>query len=216
MTPPPAPPRRASPSTVRRLSLYLRALDTLAAEGVGTVSSQGLAERSGTTPAQVRKDLSLFGSFGRRGMGYEVPDLLHRVRAILGLDRRWPVALVGAGRIGSALFAYPLFRERGFEIRAVFDNDPAKIGSCREGLEVRPVTELPCLIRERGIEIGIITVPAHAAQAIATVLVESGVRGILNFAPTRLHLPPEIEVNEVSLSMELEALSFALAARERP
>jgi redox-sensing transcriptional repressor len=182
-------------------------------DGVGTVSSSALADRVGTTAAQIRKDLSAFGSFGTRGLGYAVADLHTRIRAILGLDRNWSVALVGAGRIGSALFAYPRFLERGFRIVAILDEDPAKIGRSWGGQTVRPASELEGVIRAEGVEIVILAVPASAAPELATRAVAAGARGILNFAPVRLRVPEGVEVNNVNLAVELEAISHVLGAR---
>jgi redox-sensing transcriptional repressor len=207
------PNRPVSESTVRRLSLYLRTLEGLAAQGDSTVSSGALAERAGTSSAQVRKDLSSFGTFGTRGLGYPVERLHARIREILGLDRDWRVALVGAGRIGSALHAYPHFRERGFRIVAILDDDPRKVGRVWEGTPVRPAEELESIVAGEGIEILILAVPASAAQDLAERATAAGVRGILNFAPVRLRLPGSVEVNNVNLAVELEALSHALAGR---
>jgi redox-sensing transcriptional repressor len=208
-------PRRVSETTVRRLSLYLRTLERLLEEEERHLSSSELAERAGTTAAQVRKDLSAFGSFGTRGKGYPVADLHLRIRSILGLDRPWQVALVGAGRIGSALHAYPHFRDRGFRIVGILDDDPAKVGKRWGEVRIRPASELEALVREEGVEIVILAVPAGAAQPLAERAVEAGVRGILNFAPIRLRLPPEVEVNDVNLAVELEAISHVLAGRDR-
>lgn len=209
-------PRSVSASTVRRLSLHLRTLEGLLAQGIETVSSEVLAERAGTSAAQVRKDLSSFGSFGTRGLGYPVEDLLDRVRTILGLHRPWTVALVGAGRIGSALFAYPHFRERGFRIVAILDEDPAKIGQRWGEVTVGSVEHLESEVAEQRVEILILAVPAPAAQALAERGAAAGIRAVLNFAPVRLRLPPEIEVNNVNLAVELEALSHALVTRPPP
>lgn len=199
-----------SDSTIRRLSLYLRALEGLDDQAEPTVSSRRLAELAGTSAAQVRKDLSRFGSFGKRGLGYSVAPLQNHLRDILGLQRRWPVVLVGAGRIGSALFEYPYFRERGFEIVAVVDRDPAKVGRRWNGVKIQSVEALPTLVRECRAELGILAIPATDAQAAAEALVDAGVRGILNFAPVQLHLGSHVVVNEVNLTLEMEALSFAL------
>ncbi len=204
-----------SDSTIRRLSLYLRVLEELNEASEPTVSSRRLAELAGTSAAQVRKDLSRFGSFGKRGLGYAVDPLERHLREILGLQRRWPVVLVGAGRIGSALFEYPYFRERGFEIVAVVDRDPAKVGRRWNGVKIEPVESLSKVVRELGTELGILAIPADDAQATAEALVNAGIRGILNFAPVQLHLRPEIVVNEVNLTLELEALSFALHGSSR-
>jgi redox-sensing transcriptional repressor len=206
--------KKISDSTVRRLSHYLRSLEGFQEPG-GTVSSEELAARGQTTAAQVRKDLSHFGSFGKRGLGYQVDELRTRLRRILGLDRTWRVALVGAGRIGLALFEYPAFRARGFECAAIFDADPEKIGTERGGQTVRDPAEFEEAVRELGIEIVILAVPAGAAQEMAKRAVDAGVRGILNFAPIRLNVPPRVPVEDVNLVMELEALSFALSQGER-
>jgi len=211
----PTSSRRISESTVRRLSLYLRSLEDLESTGEETVSSQELARRVGTTAAQVRKDLSSFGSFGKRGLGYAVAPLRERVTDILGLDRAWPVVLVGAGRIGSALFAYPHFRSRGFHIVAVVDRDPDKVERNWNGIRIEPVDRLATLVQELRVELGILAVPGDVAQEVAEALVAAGVRGILNFAPAQLHLPRDIVVNDVNLTLEMEALSFALQARIR-
>lgn len=206
--------RKIAESTVRRLSLYLRSLEALEREGRETVSSEELAQRGATTAAQVRKDLSHFGSFGKRGLGYDVPDLARRLRKILGISRPWRVALVGAGRIGSALFAYEGFRRRGFEFVAVVDADPAKVGRTWDGLRIRSVEELEATLRQAEVEIAVLAVPAEVAQETAERIVDAGVRAILNFAPVQLRLPDEARVKDVNLVVELEALSFALSRGE--
>jgi redox-sensing transcriptional repressor len=202
--------KKVSESAVGRLSLYLRLLVAMAEAGVRTVSSEELASRSGTTAAQVRKDLSQFGTFGKRGLGYSVVDLVERLRGILGLERRWPVALVGAGRIGAALFSYETFRQQGFNIEAVFDSDPAKVGARWNGVRVQADAELESVLAARGIELAVVAVPASAAQAVVDRLVRAGVRGILNFAPTRLDVPPSVVVKSVDMTVEMERLSYAL------
>ncbi len=202
--------RRIPESTVRRLSHYLRSLEDLGTEEGHTVSSEELAQRGQTTAAQVRKDLSHFGSFGKRGLGYRVDELRVRLRQILGVDRTWRVALVGAGRIGSALFAYPDFNVRGYDVVAVFDNDPAKVGRRWGDVTIRDVRELETVIRDTGVELAILAVPGPAAQDLAERAVKAGVKGILNFAPIRLRVPSHVPVEDVSLVMELEALSFAI------
>jgi redox-sensing transcriptional repressor len=201
---------KISESTVRRLSLYLRYLQEAEAKGEETISSEALASRGGTTSAQVRKDLSVFGSFGKRGLGYSVPELLRAVEEILGLHRRWRVALVGAGKIGSALFSYRNFQRRGFDIVAVFDTDEAKIGTVWSELRVRPDSEMERVLEEEGIEIVVIAVPAVGAQAVVDRVVDSGVRGILNFAPVRLRVPDTVSLRNVDMVMEMEGLTFAL------
>jgi redox-sensing transcriptional repressor len=175
------------------------------------VSSEELAEGGGTTAAQVRKDLSQFGSFGKRGLGYGVRELGSRLRGILGLDHRWRVVLVGAGRIGSALFEYPNFSTRGFDCVAVVDADPAKVGQAWGSIRIRPADELEAVVRDSGAELLILAVPPEAAQAVATRAVAAGARGILNFAAVTLRVPEGVPVTNVNLVMELEALSFALS-----
>jgi redox-sensing transcriptional repressor len=205
--------RKIADSTVRRLSLYLRYLEEFETEGQATVSSEALATRGGTTSAQVRKDLSFFGSFGKRGLGYPVGELSERLRQILGLNRRYRVVVVGAGKIGSALVQYRGFRARGFDIVALFDSDPAKVGRAYDGLVVRDVLELDQALAIESPDIGIIVVPGDQAQAVADRLVVGGVRAVLNFAPAPLHVPDAVALKNVNLALELEALSFALASR---
>lgn len=205
--------KRIADSTVRRLSLYLRFLEEFEHQGQGTVSSEALATRGGTTSAQVRKDLSFFGSFGKRGLGYPVADLAGKLRGILGLDRRYRLAVVGAGKIGSALVQYRGFRQRGFDIVAIFDNDPAKAGRTFDGMEVRASNELESRLCTDPVDIGVIVVPGDQAQAVADRLVKCGVKAILNFAPAQLSVPDDIALKNVNLALELEALSFALANR---
>ena len=204
-----------SDSTVRRLSSYLRVLDEFDREAEGLVSSQRLAEKSGVTPAQVRKDLSYFGSFGRRGLGYSVAHLKTEIRAILGLDRRWRVALVGAGNIGSALFAYKEFSRQGFDIVAVFDDAPDRIGQKLGELVIQGMDEFERMCRLREVEIGVIATPSRDAQQIADLMVRVGLRGILNFAPRKLFLPDTVALRTVNMAIELESLSFALAQAEQ-
>lgn len=202
--------REVAASTVRRLSLYLQFLDECDRRGLATVSSSALAERGGASPAQVRKDLSFFGSFGRRGVGYSVPLLAGRLREILGLVRRYRVILVGAGRVGAALAAYPGFRSRGFDVVAVYDADPARIGTAVDGLVVRGSELLESDLMSEPADIAVIATPAGAAQGVADRLVRAGVRGLLNFAPVSLAVGPGVTVSEVNMALELEALSYAL------
>jgi len=201
---------KISESTVRRLSLYLRYLQEAHARGQETISSEDLALRGGTTSAQVRKDFSFFGSFGKRGLGYSVPELLKALEEILGLHRHWNVALVGAGKIGSALFSYRNFQSRGFEIKAVFDSDPAKIGQPWGELRVLPDAGMERVLVEKGIEIAIVAVPAAAAQGVVDRVVASGVRAVLNFAPARLRVPEHVALRSVDMVVEMEGLTFAL------
>jgi len=202
--------KKISDSTVRRLSHYLRLLNAVEEAAVTTVSSDELARWGGTTAAQVRKDLSVFGSFGKRGMGYAVGELAAELRNILGLDREWGVALIGAGRLGLALLSYPSFRERGFHIRAVFDTDPAKVDSVREGVRVRRLGDLERVLAGGDIDIAVLAVPATEAQAVLERLVAAGVRAVLNFAPVALDAPADVQVRNVDLALELEGLSFSL------
>ena len=205
--------RKISESTVRRLSLYLQYLEQTRDQGRTTVSSDELARRSGATSAQVRKDLSFFGSFGKRGMGYEVPALVTRLREILGLERAYRVVLVGAGKIGGALVHYEGFRRRGFEVSAIYDRDPKKIGSRSNGLVVRDVKQLEADLKKEPTDIGIVVTPGEAAQEVADRLVRAGVKALLNFAPVQLKVPRDVEVKTVNMAQELEALSYSLANR---
>ena len=197
-------------ATVARLPLYLRALHALADEGVTRVSSDELAARVGGagSPAKVRKDLSCLGSYGTRGVGYDVEQLVASISTELGLARRWPVVLVGVGNLGHALAGYGGFASRGFAIAALFDADPARIGEVVGGLTVRPMAELPEVVREQGGAIGVIATPAEAAQDVSDELVAAGVRSILNFAPTGLQVPDGVDVRKVDLAVELQILSF--------
>ncbi|MGH7754478.1 MAG: redox-sensing transcriptional repressor Rex [Gemmatimonadales bacterium] len=207
--------RRIAESTVRRLSLYLRFLEAFEHQGVTTVSSEALAAQGGggTTPAQVRKDLSFFGSFGKRGLGYDVRVLATRIRDILGLKRRYRVALVGAGRVGGALVQYEGFRDRGFEIVAIYDRDPKKIGARWNGLVVRDAAHLEADLKRNPVDIAIVVTPAAAAQDVVDRLVKGGVKGILNFAPTAISVPATVVLKTVNMAQELETLSFALARK---
>jgi redox-sensing transcriptional repressor len=201
--------KKVSESTVTRLSLYLRALGELSADGVQMVASEDLARYCETSAAQVRKDLSFFGTFGKRGQGYSVRELHRALRGILGLERRWRVALVGAGRIGAALMGYRDFERQGFDIVAVFDCDPAKVGVEWHGLRVSADAELDESLR-RAIDIVIVAVPAESAQAVVDRVVAAGIRAVLNFAPTKLRVPADVTVKTVNMAMELEGLSYAL------
>ncbi|HEX5817777.1 MAG TPA: redox-sensing transcriptional repressor Rex [Gemmatimonadales bacterium] len=205
--------RKVADSTVRRLSLYLRFLDDFEGQGVETVSSEALAQRGGTTSAQVRKDLSFFGSFGKRGLGYYVPELAQRLRSILGLGRRYRVAMIGAGKIGSALVQYRGFTQRGFDIVAIFDNDPSKIGTQWNGLTVLPIDRLEQELKAQQVDMAVLVTPGEAAQSVAERVVGQGVKAILNFAPVQLNVPDDVVVKTVNLALELETLSYALTNR---
>lgn len=204
---------RVSESSIRRLSLYLRLLEELSMRGAATVSSDVLARGVGTTSAQVRKDLSLFGSFGKRGLGYSVPALVGRLRDILGLERRYRVVVVGVGKMGSALIRYSGFAERGFRIASAYDVDPAIVGRRLNGVVVRDVQQLAGDLAREPADIAIIATPAEAAQEVAETLARAGVKAILNFAPVPLAVPQDVAVKHVNLALELEALSYALRNR---
>jgi redox-sensing transcriptional repressor len=201
--------------TIRRLSIYSRCLAQLEEDGVKTVSSHELAERFHLNSAQVRKDLAYFGEFGIRGIGYYVGNLRAELSKLLGLDREWRLALVGFGNLGSALFRYRGFARGGFRVAAIVDDDPAKAGRVVDGLAILPVSDMPRAVRQGGVQIGVIAVPAEAAQLVADGLVAAGVRAILNFAPTRLKVPRDVRLQNVDLSIELENLSFHLAQGAR-
>ena len=206
--------RKISESAVRRLSLYLRILEDLERKGRNTVSSEEMSGRSATTAAQVRKDLSLFGSFGKRGLGYAVTELAERLKKILGLDRRWRVALVGVGRIGSALVEYGGFAERGYDVVAIFDSDASKVGGKWGGLCVRDISEFEAVSNDESVEMVILAIPVEAVPSVMEHVEKAGVRGILNFAPTKLKVPLGVAVKDVNMVMELEALSFALSQED--
>jgi len=209
------PVRRIADSTVRRLSLYLRFLEESTERGLVTISSDELARRGGTTSAQVRKDLSFFGSFGKRGLGYSVPELTESLREILGLRRDWQVIIVGAGKIGTALAQYRGFRQRGFHVTAVYDRDPKKIGTRWDTLTVRDMSHIERDIAKDHPDIAVLTTPADEAQSVVDRLVAAGMRALLNFAPIQLQVPSEVTLKNVNMAMELEGLSFALTNRDR-
>lgn len=205
--------RKIAEPTVRRLSLYLRFLEEFEAQGAETVSSSALAQRGGTTSAQVRKDLSFFGSFGKRGLGYSVPELGAKLRDILGLLREYQVIVIGAGKIGSALVQYPGFAQRGFHVSLVYDEDPVKVGSAWNGLTVRDVGTLERDLERQPVDIAILATPAAAAQRLAERLTRAGVKAILNFAPVQLSVAEDVAVKNVNMALELETLSYALRNR---
>ena len=206
--------KRIADSTVRRLSAYLRFLEDFEGRGLTTISSEELARRGGTTSAQVRKDLSFFGSFGKRGLGYSVPELKKELREILGLGRDWRVVIVGAGKIGAALAQYRGFRQRGFSILRAYDSNPAKIGTVVEGMSVSDISHMEKDFARDQPDIVVLTVPAEAAQEVLDRVVRAGVKAVLNFAPTQLQAPPDVTVKTVNMAMELEGLSFALTNRD--
>lgn len=206
--------QKVSASTVRRLSKYYRTLNDLLRDGIEHVSSEELARIDGFTSAQVRKDFAYFGNFGKRGLGYNVIDLRNQIANILGLNRQWNVAIVGAGNIGSALIDYGEFAAHGFNVRLILDNDPRKVGASLKSLIVRDAEALREEFRRENIEIAILAVPADAAQAVAEKVVAAGVRAILNFAPRSLNVPRQVAVRQENTAMELEALTFSIMNRE--
>jgi redox-sensing transcriptional repressor len=206
--------KRIADSTVRRLSIYLRFLEEFEGRGLATVSSEELARRGGTTSAQVRKDLSFFGSFGKRGLGYSVPELSTALREILGLGKEWRVVIIGAGKIGAALAQYRGFRQRGFHIVAAYDTNPEKIGRSLEGIEVRDMAQLERDAAKARPDIAVLAIPSDGAQGVLDRLVKAGIKAVLNFAPSQLHAPADVTVKSVNMAMELEGLSFALTNRE--
>ena len=179
------------------------------------MSSEELARDGGTTGAQVRKDLSQFGSFGKRGTGYDTARLAEHLRGILGLDRRWRVLLVGAGRIGAALFEYPNFARRGYDCVAIVDDDPVKMGQRWGQVPIQSADQLECLVKSENVDLVILAVPGEVAQSMADRAVAAGARGLMNFAPVQIKVSRKVPVSEVNLVMELEALSFAITRVER-
>lgn len=202
--------KRISESTISRLSRYYRALVQLDKDNYDTVSSKDLANLEHLTPAQVRKDLSFFGSFGTRGLGYPVKELKEKISEILGVNREWNVALVGIGNIGSALVSYKEFTRQGFKIKLLFDNDQRKIGSNHKGIVISDVADLTRKLKENQIELVVIAVPPQQAQAVVDNVVKAGVKAILNFAPINLKVPDDVYLRIENMAMELEHLSFRL------
>jgi redox-sensing transcriptional repressor len=205
----PDPSRRRIPeAALARLPLYLRILGEVAEEGTLQVSSDQLAELGGVNAAKVRKDLSYLGSYGTRGVGYEVSFLTYQIQRELGLNHDWPVVIVGAGNLGQALANYGGFTERGFSVAGVFDTDPTKVGGVVGGVRVRHLDELTQVVQARNVSIGVLATPAGAAQEAANRLVRAGVGSILNFAPCVLSVPRGVSVRKVDLAGELQILSY--------
>ena len=208
-------PDQVSELTTNRLSIYLRCLNELDAGGVETISSQTLAERFHLNAAQIRKDLAYFGEFGVRGVGYYVQELRRHLRQILGLDRRLRVAIVGAGNLGLALADYPGFRQEGFEIAALFDAAHEKVGNeSRGGVTIHDIRDLKRIVRRDRLDIAVIAVPAAQAQPVVEQVVAAGIKAILNFSPGALHVPADVKLKSVDLTVSLESLSFYLAQGE--
>ena len=195
-------------ATVARLPVYLRALGALAEDGVSTVSSEGLAAAAGVNSAKLRKDLSYLGSYGTRGVGYDVEYLVYQVSRELGLTQDWPVVIVGLGHLGHALANYGGFASRGFAIRALVDADPDIVGTEIAGLTVSPLSALEELVGDLEVAIGVIATPAAVAQEVCDRLVSVGVSSILNFAPSVLTVPDHVEIRKVDMSIELQILAF--------
>jgi redox-sensing transcriptional repressor len=204
----PEPGRHIPPASVARLTIYLRALNSLLAEGVERVSSEELAEAAGVKSAMLRKDLSYLGSYGTRGVGYEVQLLTRTIAARLGLTQEWRVAIVGAGNLGRALAGYSGFTTRGFEVSAIFDADPSIIGTDVGGLRVSSIADLEKVLARTGVNMVVLAVPARAAQPLCDELVAAGVRSILSFASVVLQVPPEVEVRKVDMATELQILAY--------
>lgn len=196
--------------TIERLPLYLRCLEKIIDNGEMNISSGNFSEKLNLNSAQVRKDLSYFGDFGTRGVGYETETLAQKIRSILHLNKKWGMALAGAGNIGSALLTYQGFNERDFEVKIAFDKNPELIGKEINGVRIENAENMEQCIKEEKIKLGIITVPADSAQAVANDMIDAGVEGILNFAPTLLDLPKEIQLAQVDITKKLEQLVYYL------
>ena len=200
--------------TVKRLGRYLRVLERFHEDGVESISSEELAAELHVKPSQLRKDLAYFGEFGTRGMGYNIPMLTEELRKILGLHRQWAIAIVGIGNLGTALLRYKGLNEKGFRVAAIFDDDPEKVGSSRSGVQIHHIDELPEIVKEKNIQIAIITVPAPAARHVAETIINAGVRAILNFAPISIKCPEGVTCQPVDIASELKLLSHHLSSTE--
>lgn len=211
----PVKSERIPRATIQRLAVYVQVLESMRRNGVEVISSGPLAEACDVNASQVRKDLAYFGEFGVRGVGYHVENLIEEIKASLGVDREWRAALVGVGNLGRALLHYGEFKARGFHIVGAFDCDPFKIGEQVYGLEVTCTNSLKDAVRDLDIEIGIITTPPERAQRAADHLLDAGVRGILNFAGARIHVPDKVFVEYVDFFHYLYALTFNISGSER-
>jgi len=201
---------RLSDATINRIPIYLRALQELNEKDWNIISSNDLADLVGVQPAQLRKDLSYLGEFGTRGVGYDISHLKNQLSNLIGLTEKWRIAVVGAGRLGQALIRYQEFKKHSFDIRAVFDNDPSKIGKKIENKYILDISEIEKTVKEEGIQIGIITTPAESAQLAVKLLVEAGIKAILNFTSASIEIPGNVQVRHVDLSVELQILIFKL------
>lgn len=206
--------KRIPESTISRLFVYLRELAALININIRTISSSELGERTNLSDVQVRKDLGHIGQLGVSGSGYDTVELKNTLEKILGKNNTWNVAVVGSGQLGSALVNYPGFKERRLEIVAVFDSDQRKVGKKIGNIEVAHIEELPKVMKEKKVSIGIVAVPAETAQEVADKLLKAGIECILNFAPTSLSVPDNVKVKDVDLSRELETLSYFLVNKK--
>jgi redox-sensing transcriptional repressor len=204
----PSRERSIPEATVGRLPVYLRALVDMAAAGTTTISSESLAEAAGVNSAKVRKDLSHLGSYGTRGVGYDVAYLVHQIRRELGLTQHWAIAIAGIGNLGHALANYKGFAERGFRVAGLVDTDPGKVGELVGGMAIRHIEDLPALVKAEDIAIGVIATPAPVVQDVADRMVAAGIRSILNFAPAVIAVPARVSVRKVDLAVELQILAF--------
>lgn len=205
------PAKRVPDIVIARLPLYLRALSAMQNGGKAFTSSKEMADWLGMSSAQIRKDLSHFGEFGKQGTGYSVAGLQEKLREILNIEREWPVIIIGAGHIGRAVANYPGFAHRGFRVCAVFDNDPNKIGGSVGIYEVADVCKLPEFVREHDIRLAMIAVPAEAAQAVANLAVEAGITAILNYAPINLVVPEHVRVENIDPVLHLQHMTYYLS-----
>lgn len=199
---------------VLRLPLYVRALTQLQESGIEVVSSHALGDKLQITPAQIRKDLSYFGRFGKQGRGYNVGYLLQELRTIMGLDQDWKAALIGVGRLGRAIISYPGFSREGFQVVAIFDASPSLVGTDLGGVIIRAMDDLGPVIRDLGVHIGIVAVPEEHAQGVVDLLIESGVKGILNYAPISPQVPEGVWVRNIDPVLSLQTLTFHLKSAE--
>jgi redox-sensing transcriptional repressor len=195
---------------IRRLPIYARSLSYLASEGITTVSSSELGQRISVTAAQIRRDLSYFGEFGKQGKGYNVQFLLNQIRDILHLEQQWGVALVGTGHLGEAIARYKGFRDKGFDIAALFDSDTRKVGGELMGMPVYHYSRIPEIVSEMGLQVAIVAVPARSAQEVVDLLVPVGVKAILNYAPVNLQVPPEVRVRNIDPVSLLQSMTYYL------
>lgn len=202
-------------ATILRLSVYSRFVNELEKNGVTIVSSEEVAKGLKGSPAQVRKDLAYFGEFGTRGVGYNVKDLNNQLKKILGLTHQWNVVIVGAGNLGTALIHHKAFKERGFDIQAIFDNDPQKIGRKMGVLPIYDITEMLEYVKQAQVQIGIVAIPPAHAQEAVDLLVQGGIKAILNFAPCVISVPPNVELRSVDLTMNMEILTFNIESNKR-